>query len=204
MDLRFFPVVFLFCALSVGCASRTLPELIENKSHVTYQNTSRIVIRGTEADIGAGNDITIDEQYLIQEVWDAIYQSRPYDRWSASGYRVLEFYNDPDAPPSIVLYVNETGATHTSLNDRRFRCPGLHELIAELQHEHRSKPKPAEAVLHTVSAGETLAGISKQYYGAADNWRLIMDANRDTLSNPGQLRVGMKLRIPALPAEDAR
>jgi LysM repeat protein len=49
----------------------------------------------------------------------------------------------------------------------------------------------------TVKPGEYLYSIAKRVYGDASKWRLIYDANRDQLSNPDAVRVGMKLVVPA-------
>ncbi len=50
--------------------------------------------------------------------------------------------------------------------------------------------------IHTVQKGDTLSGISKQYYGTTTKWQKILDANRSILKNPDSLAPGMKLVIP--------
>ena len=37
-------------------------------------------------------------------------------------------------------------------------------------------------------------------YGSAVKWKLIYEANRDILPSANSLKIGMKLRIPALKA----
>lgn len=78
-----------------------------------------------------------------------------------------------------------------------------------------SKPEEQEAVfsyeaertypkimaIETVNEGSRLTWISKKYYGKKELWVYIYEANRDKLSNPEQLTVGMKLIIPELPIE---
>lgn len=49
---------------------------------------------------------------------------------------------------------------------------------------------------HVVRAGETLTDISLKYYGSADKWRRILEANRSRLKDANTLRPGMKLTIP--------
>lgn len=49
---------------------------------------------------------------------------------------------------------------------------------------------------HTVRARDTLYGIARQYYNDPRQWKNIYEANRDQLSNPNMIRVGMKLIIP--------
>jgi hypothetical protein len=49
---------------------------------------------------------------------------------------------------------------------------------------------------YTVQPGDTLGKIAQQLYGDARLWPLIFEANRDKLSSPSLIRVGMELRIP--------
>lgn len=49
---------------------------------------------------------------------------------------------------------------------------------------------------HTVVRGDTLAGISRKYYRKASEWQKIAEANKDILSDPTKLQVGMVLKIP--------
>lgn len=49
---------------------------------------------------------------------------------------------------------------------------------------------------HIVRRGETLSDISYRYYGSADKWQKILDANRFPVKNPNRLRPGTKLIIP--------
>jgi uncharacterized protein YidB (DUF937 family) len=56
-------------------------------------------------------------------------------------------------------------------------------------------PAPA-AQAYTVVSGDTLSKIAKHYYGNANEWPKIFDANRDKLSNPDKINVGQVLRIP--------
>ncbi len=50
--------------------------------------------------------------------------------------------------------------------------------------------------MHTVVKGDTLAGISRKYYGKAGQWQKIADANKETLPDPTKLKIGMELKIP--------
>ncbi len=49
---------------------------------------------------------------------------------------------------------------------------------------------------HIVRAGETLSDISYKYYGSADRWQKILDANRSRLKDANTLIPGMRLTIP--------
>jgi nucleoid-associated protein YgaU len=55
---------------------------------------------------------------------------------------------------------------------------------------------PPEQRTHTVQAGETLSKIAKQFYGDANSYMRIFEANKDQLTDPNRIRVGQVLRIP--------
>jgi nucleoid-associated protein YgaU len=49
---------------------------------------------------------------------------------------------------------------------------------------------------HVVREGENLGSIARRYLGSANRWKDILDANKDKLSRPERLKVGMELVIP--------
>ena len=49
---------------------------------------------------------------------------------------------------------------------------------------------------YTVKAGDTLSKIAKQFYGNANDYNKIFEANKDQLSNPDRINVGQELKIP--------
>ncbi|REG85983.1 LysM peptidoglycan-binding domain-containing protein [Winogradskyella sediminis] len=51
---------------------------------------------------------------------------------------------------------------------------------------------------HTVSSGETLGKIAKQYYGEPGKYQKIFEANTDILKNPDMIHPGQELVIPNL------
>lgn len=88
------------------------------------------------------------------------------------------------------------------------------ELIhQEIQHARTSSQPPAEEInksaaqkisekgyqtkrFYIVRQGDTLTKISKMYYGSANDWSRIYQANRSTLDSPDKIKAGMKLIIP--------
>ena len=58
-----------------------------------------------------------------------------------------------------------------------------------------SDTKNAERI-HIVQKGETLSQISARYFGSADNWKKILDANKKNIKNPNKLIPGTRLFIP--------
>jgi len=49
---------------------------------------------------------------------------------------------------------------------------------------------------YTVQSRDTLSKISKQFYGNANQYMKIFEANRDRLSNPDRIQPGQELKIP--------
>jgi nucleoid-associated protein YgaU len=49
---------------------------------------------------------------------------------------------------------------------------------------------------HMVLNGETLSGISYQYYGSVNKWQKILDANKNAIKDVKNLKPGMTLLIP--------
>ena len=53
---------------------------------------------------------------------------------------------------------------------------------------------------YTVVGGDSLSKIAKKFYGDANQWKRIFDANTDKLKNPDLIHPGQVLTIPAAPA----
>ncbi len=49
---------------------------------------------------------------------------------------------------------------------------------------------------YVVKKGDTLSKIAREYYGDANLYPQIFEANRDILKDPNKIQVGQKLRIP--------
>ncbi len=50
---------------------------------------------------------------------------------------------------------------------------------------------------YTVAAGDSLSKIAKKFYGNANDYMKIFDANKDKLSDPNAIKVGQQLVIPS-------
>jgi nucleoid-associated protein YgaU len=79
--------------------------------------------------------------------------------------------------------------------------PNYADLIADIQAPAAAAaavggpPAPA-ARTYTVQPGDSLSKISKQFYGDANQYMKIFDANKDKLTDPDKVRAGMDLLIP--------
>jgi nucleoid-associated protein YgaU len=49
---------------------------------------------------------------------------------------------------------------------------------------------------YTVVSGDSLSKIAKRFYGDAQQWRRIFEANRDQIENPDLIHPGQVFRIP--------
>ena len=56
--------------------------------------------------------------------------------------------------------------------------------------------KLQEPEVYVVVAGDSLSKIAKRFFGDANQWRRIFEANRDQIQNPDLIRPGQKLKIP--------
>lgn len=51
-------------------------------------------------------------------------------------------------------------------------------------------------VTYTVVGGDSLSKIARNFYGDANKYPEIFEANRDKLSDPDKIQIGQVLRIP--------
>ncbi|MES2538087.1 MAG: peptidoglycan-binding protein LysM [Pseudomonadota bacterium] len=56
-----------------------------------------------------------------------------------------------------------------------------------------------EAAFYTVKSGDNLSKISKQFYGDANQYNKIFEANKPMLTDPDKIYPGQTLRIPPAP-----
>lgn len=126
--------------------------------------------------------------------------------------------------PGLSLYVWQAGDSFTGLADRYY---GSRMEVARLREANEGRDEsaiqPGESIFvpaeraapaerlgrssadagqmlggtYVVQSGDMLSKIAQKTYGSAGKWRRIYDANRDVLSSPDALKVGMRLRIPA-------
>jgi nucleoid-associated protein YgaU len=76
------------------------------------------------------------------------------------------------------------------------------ELVVDISVDSKAKSSEAQPAggsggrTYTVQAGDSLSKISKQFYGNANEYMKIFEANRDLLSDPNKIRPGHTLKIP--------
>ena len=59
------------------------------------------------------------------------------------------------------------------------------------------QPEQPQDQWYTVAAGDSLSKIAKRFYGDANRWQKIFEANKDQIKNPDLIQPGWKLKIPA-------
>jgi len=69
--------------------------------------------------------------------------------------------------------------------------------FSNVQSGSSTAPVPPPEQFYTVAAGDSLSKIAKRYYGDANQWRKIFEANQDQISNPDLIHPGQKLKIPS-------
>lgn len=78
--------------------------------------------------------------------------------------------------------------------------PNYSDLTADITAEPQTRASAAApsagGETYTVKPGDTLSKISKQFYGDANAYMHIFDANKDKLKDPDKIQVGQVLTIP--------
>lgn len=69
--------------------------------------------------------------------------------------------------------------------------------FSNVQSGSSTKPAPAAEQTYTVASGDTLSKIAKKFYGNANAWNTIFQANKDQIKNPDMIHPGQVLKIPA-------
>ncbi|MDQ2779058.1 MAG: peptidoglycan-binding protein LysM [Pseudomonadota bacterium] len=99
-----------------------------------------------------------------------------------------------DAPSSTVT-VSGTVADQATKEKVLLCCGNVHGVEKVNDMLTVSAPAP-ESRWHTVVSGDNLSKIAKTYYGDANKYPVIFDANKPMLSDPDKIYPGQLLRIP--------
>lgn len=75
-------------------------------------------------------------------------------------------------------------------------CCGNVQLVAGVADEMQCAEPADECQYHLVSRGDTLSAVAKQFYGNANAYMQIFEANKPMLSHPDKIYPGQVLRIP--------
>ena len=62
-----------------------------------------------------------------------------------------------------------------------------------------NSPRPAAGTSqreYVIKSGDSLSKIAKQFYGNANDWQKIYQANKDKIKDPNMIHPGQKIIIP--------
>ncbi|MFB3923697.1 MAG: LysM peptidoglycan-binding domain-containing protein [Terriglobia bacterium] len=101
------------------------------------------------------------------------------------------------------LFVKASAGTEALKNDIwnqiKLVDPSYADLTCDIVIDPSLTPPPPAAPAvktYTVQAGDSLSKIAKQFYGNANTYMKIFEANKDQLSDPNKIQVGQVLKIP--------
>ncbi|HVL67604.1 MAG TPA: LysM peptidoglycan-binding domain-containing protein [Vicinamibacterales bacterium] len=70
------------------------------------------------------------------------------------------------------------------------------DIVADIRVTGGAPAQTEPARTYTVKSGDTLSRIAKEYYGDANAYMRIFEANRDQLSDPNTIKPGQVLKVP--------
>lgn len=89
-------------------------------------------------------------------------------------------------------------AKDQATKEKAILCCGNIEGVEKVDDDITVQQTAAPAQFHTVVSGDTLSAIAKKYYGDANKYSTIFEANKPMLKDPNKIYPGQTLRIPAL------
>lgn len=110
------------------------------------------------------------------------------------GFKVRDLAVDIEGSKAMVRGQVDTQEEREKIVLMVGNTEGIDAVDDRLQVSH---PEP-EAQYYDVKSGDTLSKIAKQFYGDANKYPLIFEANRPMLKDPDEIYPGQKLRIPAM------
>ena len=87
-------------------------------------------------------------------------------------------------------------AADQATKEKVLLCCGNVEHVAAVNDLLTVKASAPEAQWHTVVSGDNLSKIARTFYGDANKYPLIFEANRPMLTHPDKIYPGQMLRIP--------
>jgi nucleoid-associated protein YgaU len=125
----------------------------------------------------------------------------------AAGDSILAYINDQNLK-ATGLTVTFDGATSVATvfgiaddqatKEKIVLCAGNVQGVASVNDQMTVDQSQPEAQYYTVVRGDTLSKIAKQYYGDANKYPAIFEANKPMLKSPDLIYPGQMLRIPPL------
>ena len=124
---------------------------------------------------------------------------------AAAGDAILDYIKAQNLS-ATGLTVTYDGATSTvsvfgvapdqATKEKIALCCGNVAGVAKVNNMMSVDQSAPESTYHTVVSGDTLSKISKQFYGDANKYNQIFEANKPMLKSPDKIYPGQNLRIP--------
>ena len=93
--------------------------------------------------------------------------------------------------------VKITGEAATQADkERLILAAGNIKGVEKIDDNINVKEAGSESRMYTVKSGDTLGKIAKQFYGNANDYEKIFEANKPLLKHPDKIYPGQMLRIP--------
>ncbi len=150
-----------------------------------------------QSDIQPAQDVSLEPD--VVEIYDSVTATggRPGAKEEAQQEASLEIGGTAVAP---IPEPTEESKIRTVIETNAPEAIGItkKEVVAASGASAPEPAKPPTRTIHVVQRGETLSHISQKYYGTSRKWRVILEANKDVLSDANHLRPDMKLTIPGI------
>ena len=127
------------------------------------------------------------------------------------------FHREEEAPEKIAAYIEEDNpgvenlkvevkdgvaslsgdANSAEAREKAVLMAGNIEGISEVKFDNLTAPAAEIKIeYYEIVSGDTLSGIAKKFYGNANLYMRIFEANREVIKDPDKIYVGQKIRIP--------
>lgn len=136
-----------------------------------------------------------------EKLWDAV---SGHDDKDAQAKKVQEHLTKTGIPDAdkVNVQVADGKATVTGdglsqeAKEKILVAVGNIAGIASVDDQVKPATPAKESQFYTVKSGDTLSAISKQFYGDANQYNKIFEANKPMLKSPEKIYPGQVLRIP--------
>jgi nucleoid-associated protein YgaU len=59
-----------------------------------------------------------------------------------------------------------------------------------------AQPAAAQPRYYTIQSGDSLSKVAKEFYGDANRWNDLFEANREVIKDPDKIYPGQRIRVP--------